>query len=216
MTYNFSSRLRETAQLSDREWASLQFELDPLRGKAPAGQEKKIIAAALACAAWQAEQLLSHYGRKAPSAIAAEYGLKIRHTDTSSGSHPILSTYEPAARIITLYDKALRLLSSALRQRSFSDWQTGSLEEIAIAHELYHHLEEIGPRLFTAHHSIVLWRVGSLMYRSHFPSLSEIGAFHFCKLVCGLSYHPMALSLLALHKTKPAEADTLLAKMTSK
>lgn len=211
MTYNFYSRLQAAGQLPDKEWASLQFALDPLRGKAPAGQEGKLLAAALACAAWQAEQLHSRYGRKAPSAIAADYGLTVLHAKEVAGSRPILSMYDPAERTITLYEKSLRLLRTALSR--FNDWQSYSLDEVAIAHELYHHLEEVGPRLFTAHHSIVLWQVGNFAYRSRFPSLSEIGAFHFSKLICNLPFHPMALSLLALYKTKPDEADRLLDKM---
>ncbi|HIY18819.1 MAG TPA: hypothetical protein IAA44_05400 [Candidatus Blautia avistercoris] len=77
-------------------------------------------------------------------------------------------------------------------------------EEVLAAHELFHYMESQNPDILTRNFKIKgcgLFRKEGCPYMA-----SEIGAFAFARELCGISFHPRILEIIALYKPLPDTA----------
>ena len=141
---------------------------------------------------------------KAPRQIAEAFGVQVHMAETPPGRMQIVcSLYEASCKNITVHSNILQTVSALLPTDPDGPFNEVSLTNMAIAHELFHHLEEITPTIFTRTFRITLWQLGPLKNTSGIPALSEIGAFAFAKSLCRLPFYPALINLILLYSQKP-------------
>ena len=93
-----------------------------------------------------------------------------------------------------------RALADGLAKRLLGE---ATVEDVFIAHELYHHLEATRPEVPIARrHQATLLRIGKWRWRTGIAMLSEIAAGAFAQALLDLPCHPKVLDYLArpLHR----------------
>ena len=116
---------------------------------------------------------LRHYLRE----LAAQLGVQIIVQDHPPQAQPGLrAEYRHEPPQILLYRDPLELLSGALHANQRFDLLACNLEDVHLAHELFHHLEFGGT-------------FGPLR-----PDEIETGAHAFAQTLCDLTFHPTELA----------------------
>lgn len=89
-----------------------------------------------------ARRVQPHGEQLRPSDLAAQMKVRIERRTLPPPAQPHLrSEYSPAPPTITLYCDAISAVGAALHAQQRFDLLRSDLEEIHIAHELFHHLE---------------------------------------------------------------------------
>ena len=82
-------------------------------------------------------------------------------------------------------------------------------EDVYLAHELYHHLDQHRPVPISCAARVTTFAIGPLRLTSGLHNLSEIGACSFAAALTGLPCHPRLLDLLTLRTIAPATAAAM-------
>lgn len=208
MTCSLEELVEAAQAFPDHAYAFLQLKSDPFFGRLPVNDIAFLVAAALDCGTITATAIRQEQGEIPPRQIAKAFGVKVSTTEASPGKMQLVcSLYEASRKDITVHSNILQTVSLALPSTN-PDGPFGevSLTNMAIAHELFHHLEEITPTIFTRTFRITLWQLGPLKNTSGIPALSEIGAFSFAKSLCQLPFYPALINLILLYSQKPEAA----------
>ncbi len=161
-----------------------------------------------------AERLIWEYGDILPSEMADILGVKIIRADLP-GQRVILSVYEPGRKEIILERCAFSHLERMISEHCLLDLLGPfNVAEVAVAHELFHHIEEVEPTIFTRSKIITLWSIGPFHYRSAFPASGEIAAMACAKTLCRLPFNPLLLEALLLRTSDAKHADDWLEWLT--
>ena len=194
---DFRRRLSAAAIYSDEHFAAFLLNHDPLAGKWTAAQRSEIITGAVHCGVDVARELSERFAAVPPADVASLLGVKIVAGDLS-GARLVLSNYDSRSATITL-DKALieRLDQCQVSQILLPG--TFNPAEVAVAHELFHHIESGDKSIFPRRFKVTLWRLGPLRYRSTVPAASEIAATICAKTICRLCFNPVLLEAVTLY-----------------
>lgn len=213
MTYDLRASLQAAAALPDERFAALLLCTDPLAAKLGAAQRKEVIAAALACGRTVAERLIREYGDILPSELADILGVKVTKADLP-GHRVMLSAYEPGRKEIIVDRCALAHLERMMAEHCLLDLLGAfSVAEVAVAHELFHHVEDGEPAIYTRSKIITLWSIGPLHYRSTFPSAGEIAAMACAKTLGRLPFSPLLLEAVLLRASGMEHAASWLERL---
>jgi hypothetical protein len=194
MTFDFRQKLTAASTYSDELFAALVLQADPLAGRLSSTQRVQIIIGASQCGLDIARMLRERFPSTLPSAMAGLLGLKIVAGETRV--RLILSSYDPNAGAIILYRGLLLKLKQFLAQENLLPHFDP--EELAIAHELFHHCESKDAGIFSRRFKVTLWRLGPIQNRSAIPAASEIAAASCAKALCRLGFNPVLLEPVIL------------------
>ena len=192
--------------LSDIEWGHNTICQEPSFEKLERKEREALIIQAMDCAQEQYRLLIEKHGHKLPSQYAELYGIRIE-TDNSIIASPFLyfATYTPNPPVIRLATDAFSQIYTLLNENSeFSENFPGiSLSELAIAHELFHHISELDPSLFVCQKNLkVSMFFGLINYKIVSRSLDEIAGRYFSKLAMGLDFYPTVYEHLLLYSDR--------------
>ena len=169
---------------------------------------------ALADGAATAADMRQRFAGLAPRQIAGELNIPVAMTDED----PLIGTiwrfaeYRPRPPKILLYVRGLAPLEQALARASSARLLgEATIEDVFIAHELYHHLEATRPETPIARrHQATLFQIGSWRWRTGIAALAEIAAGSFAQGLLDLPCHPKVLDFVAGDgiggKTRPGPA----------
>lgn len=198
------------AALPDERFAALLLCADPLATKLDAARRSEVIATALACGRTVAERLIREYGDILPSEMADLLGVKVTKADLP-GQRVILSVYKPERKEITLDRCALANIERMIAEHCLTDLLGPfSVVEVSVAHELFHHVEDVGQAIYTRSKIITLWSIGPFQYRSTIPAAGEIAAMACAKTLCGLPFNPLLLEAVLLRANSAEHSDDWL------
>lgn len=198
MTSSFAARLARAAAYADERFAGLLLAADPLDAKLSAGQRREIIDGALACGTAVAARLAASGAGQPPSEISRRLGVAVTAA-ALPGGRQVLSLYEPDRREILLNEELLERLERGIAAASLGSLFGGAAAaEIAVAHELFHHVEAGDEAIFSRSYRVTLWRIGPLRYRSRVPAAGEIAAMACSKALCRLPVSPLLLEAVLL------------------
>jgi hypothetical protein len=208
MTCSLEELVRAAQAFPDNAFARLLLQADPLSGRLLAADTDRLVAAALTCGAETAAEVRQDYRDATPRQVAEALGVKVRMAEAPPGKMQLVcSLYEASRREITVHGNLLQTVRLALASADpGGPFGEVSLTNMAIAHELFHHLEEIKPAMFIRTFKVTLWQLGPLKNTSRIPALSEIGAFAFTKSLCRLPFYPALINLILLYSLKPETA----------
>jgi len=165
---------------------------------------------ALADGATAATDLRTRFPGKTPREIAGELDVPVTMTDDD----PLVSSiwrfaeYRPRPPTIMLYARGLAPLEQALARGSAARLLgEATVEDVFIAHELYHHVEATRAETPIARrHQATLFQIGKWQWRTGIATLAEIAAGSFAQALLDLPCHPKVLDFVAGKGIRPSHA----------
>jgi hypothetical protein len=156
---------------------------------------------ALADGAATAEDLRKRFPGLSPHLIAGEFRVTVATTDDDPmvGSIWRFAEYRPRPPHILLYTRGLAPLEQVLaRAPAARLLGEATLEDVFVAHELYHHVEATRVETPIARrHQATLFQVGKWRWRTGIATLAEIAAGSFAQALLELPCHPKVLDFVA-------------------
>lgn len=155
------------------------LERDPLFGYLPSQDLSRFVDAAFQTGEGAAAQLTASFPGSMPSEIAKNLGITVQHMDKEDKFH--YAEYIQGQNTITLYQISRETRRAYLAGSTVE--QAPDIEEVLIAHELFHHLELSGMvnDRYVQQNFVVLFRLGMFEIRRVLTSMREIAATAFVK-----------------------------------
>ncbi len=194
-------RFEEFAAASPEALGMLMLKSDLHAARLDQRAQHTAVVDALADGAAAAMDLRQRFPGKATREIAGELHVPVMLTDDDPlvGSIWRFAEYRPRPPKILLYARGLSPLEQALAgapaARLLGD---ATLEDIFVAHELYHHIE--ATRTVTPiarRHQATLFQIGKWRWRTGIAMLAEIAAGSFAQALLDLPCHPKVLDFVA-------------------
>lgn len=186
--------------IKDEAWDSYAMGREPLLRRINKGKCLELAAIAHSTGKELARKLKSQYGIMYPSEIARRLGIKMNRIELADeGCYNIFSCYEKPA-MIDIYMKTIKAAEGALSEFNGMEMlQNVSIEELLIAHELFHYYENTQEDFPTKKKLVVLWELGKFKYKACPVSIGEIAAMAFARELLELSYSPYVFDIILVY-----------------
>lgn len=192
--------LKNLVSISDEKWGMYGFRREPLKGKFNEQERMRLILKANECGREQAIDIREKYGDISTYEIAEKLGLEIDYPDKpNGGGHIIFAQFVEPNKVTVFKDsinKADELINEKELQHFFAEVK---IEEILLAHEIFHFIEENDEELFTKTEKIRLWKLGPLKNDSNIVCLGELAGMAFAKELLNLNYSPYILDVFLVY-----------------
>jgi len=188
----------------------IMLESDPHAWRLDRDAQLAAVADALADGMKTACGVRERFPNLSPGEIARRLGVPVETTDDDPkvGSLWRFAEYRPRSPRILLYTSGIALLDSALTGTMATRLLgQASLQDVFIAHELYHHAEATRPDPpISRRYQPTLFRIGAWHWRTGIAALSEIAAGAFAQSLADMPCHPKILDLVLLNEIAPRPA----------
>lgn len=187
--------------LSDEEAGYGVLNADPMARSLSEEQKWETVRRSILCAEEEYGRLVRELGVGRPSAYAFALEIDlVRETTEPSVFFPYFALYRSRPPSITIAQAAILMTRKIISEQGL-ELSLGKvdLEELAIAHEVFHHIEHIHPDIYTVKAKLdVVWLAG-IHHKQHLNASGEIAGRHFSKLLTGLSYSPRVFEVVLKH-----------------
>lgn len=202
--------------ISDQEWGQYAFSRDPLNRKVANHVKQELIEKAIECGTQQAVHLSQKYPGQSVKEIANRMNAKISFKDSYGTENYIMFACYNSPNSITLFKDNINHVNKLIQDQLLGPMLDHvDVEELLIAHELFHFIEEYDADIFTKNTKITLWKLGKFQYKSRLTALSEIAAMQFAKDLLGLDFNPFVFDVLMLFPHNEGKANQLFNEITT-
>jgi len=209
-------KIKYLSSFTDQEWGIYAFSRDPLYKKINPTLMNEFIEKSIECGHNQAKLLLEKYPNKSIKEIANIFNLEINVKDSYGTDNYIMFACYNSPNKITLFKQNIELGKEFIREEQIAPLlENVNIEDLLIAHELFHYFEEKIPEIYTKNAKIVLWSIGKFQYKSRLVAVSEIAAMCFAKELLSLSYNPFVFDVLMLYPHNWEKTDRLFNDITA-
>lgn len=150
--------LQKLIMIDDEKWGYYAFRREPLKGKFSEDDKLILINKANECGKKYAQKIREQYSHMNTYDIAKEMGLEVDYPDRpNGGGHIIFAQFVEPNKVTVFKDsinKAEELIISKKLAGLFSDI---NIEELLLAHEIFHFIEENDDDIFSRRKSIVFF-----------------------------------------------------------
>lgn len=193
--------LGEIAAASPEMLGMSMLKGDVHASKLDEGVQRVAVLDALADGAATAGQFRTRFPGLAPRAIADALAIAVTAIDDDPmvGSIWRFAEYRARPPHIVLYMRGLAPIEHALAgRRAASLIGEAAVQDVFIAHELYHHAEATRADIPVARrHQATLFQIGKWRWRTGIATLAEIAAGSFAQALLDLPCHPRVLDFVA-------------------
>jgi len=202
------------ASYSEEQWVRYAFGREPLAHKLTKAKHREFYEGATQCGLEQAAILRGEWGEAGVRELAGKMNVRLKvDTTITDGMFTTFATYSMKDGI-TIYADNARLTDELILQYGFEELTGGvKTEELLLAHELFHHVENHTPDLYILKKHILLFKLGWFEHRSRLFCLGEIAAMAFAKELTGLPCSPYLFDVLMLYPKNPQRAGQQFAMM---
>lgn len=201
----------ELLKLNDFEWGMYAFSRDPLEGKLSVEEKRELIIQANKCGAEQAEKLKMQFGVKSVKEYAKKLKIQIIREDSDGSDNYIVFAKFNYPDKATIYSGNVKKVEKLIEENGMGKLLGHvNIESMLLAHEMYHYFEESDKGIFTKTKKIVLWKLGSLQYKSKLVALSEIAAMSFARELLNLNYNPYLFDAIMLYPHDAKKTQSLI------
>jgi len=196
------------------QWGQYAFSRDPIGRKISQEQKEVYIKKANQCGKEQAFRLIKKQQDQKGSVwdMAAQLGIVINKEASAGSDDYIVFAKYNYPKTITLYMKNVIDLNAFIEAHGLSDLLGAiKIEEILLAHELYHFCEEHFPNVYSKIEKFTLWKIGPFKYKTGVIAIREIAAMSFAQTLLGLPYSPYLFDSLLLLPHDKEKAVKLMA-----
>jgi hypothetical protein len=144
-----------------------------------------------------AEQCCAMFAQQDFRKVYAHYGVRIV-TNTQMEATNLLAYYDANLNGLELQSNSIEQFYQRLVAAGLEDVLSfEKLQEMILAHELYHVIEMNEKDIYT-YQKIDTRKFLFFTWKKRLVTASEIGAYHFTKLSCQLTFNPRALEEISL------------------
>lgn len=202
--------------MTDEEWGRYAFELDPLNKKIDNDLKEEMILKANKCGQDAAKKIRESYGNISIKDIAKKLSLNVTYKDAKGMDNYIVFACYNSPNKITVFRENIKMAMHFIKEEKLENKLNNvNLEDILIAHEMFHYLEENNKEMYSNQEKIVLWKLGKFNYKSKLIALGEIAAMAFAKELLKLTYNPYLFDVLMLYPHDATKTDNLLEEITN-
>lgn len=191
------------------EWGNYAFSRDPIHRKVDEDKKAEMIMQAYQSGIDLAAQVREKFGRIDVKKIAKKLSLDVKKEESGGSENYIVFAKYNYPNAITIYMNNVEAFNTFIKEEKLtSRLENVVIEDVLLAHEMYHYFEENQDDMYAKNTKIVLWKLGKFEYKSGLIALGEIAAMSFAKELLGLSYNPYIFDSLMLfpHDYKKAES----------
>ena len=198
----YPSRLAEIIAASPETLGLVMLETDTHAWRLDRDTQLAAVRDALADGAATAKVLRQRFPNLTPGEMARELRVPIETTDDDPMVGPLwrFAEYRQRPAGILLYRRGLALLERAVAGRlAVRLIGRATLQDVFVAHELYHHAEAIRSEVPIARrYQPTLFRIGNWHWRTGVAALAEVAAGAFAQSLLDLPCHPKVLDFVAV------------------
>lgn len=209
--------LDDLCVIPESDWAFYAFSREPMNGRFSDEERIDMYEQAARCGRQNAEKLIARYGKITAAELAEKLGLKVLFPQMPQSRSRILFAEFAEPDTIRVYKDGLQkgeiLLQNPQISRHFPEGVR--IENILIAHELFHVIEMRDPQIWTKNYRISLWKLGFYENTSPVAVLSEIAAMAFSQRINELTFSPYVLDCFLVYGYSPKAACALYEEMIS-
>ena len=196
--YTIDELLDGAKSLENVSWLRYLVSKDPLYAKFSKEFVETMIVGTCQAASAMQEKLSELYGKRKAVEYAQLLNVDIVEvTDKIEFDYIYMSTYTQEPAQITVYSSAAQIVAQVMED-SICDQGISATQfrEVAIAHELFHHMELNMPGIYTQQKLFSYKALGILPRQVSPVSASEVAAVQFSQLLTGIEYNPMIYELI--------------------
>jgi hypothetical protein len=201
--------------ISEEEWGEYLFSREIAGSRINESLKKKLIQEAILCGKEYAQNIKIRYGNISVDLLADKLQVHVNfHHEELDNNFYIFSQFAPPDHIgiFTAYIKSSESVLKKIKDQGLL--QNFNVQDILLAHELFHFLEEQDKiSIFTRTERMTLWSLGPFKGTSPILCLGEIAAMAFTKEICSLSNAPNILDVVLTYGTEPSVAIRICEKM---
>lgn len=202
--------IRNLKTLDKYTWGKYTFNRDPIHNKVSYEKKKEMIEKADECGRLEAIALKNKYGAKSCLEYAELLGIKVSKLEDGDSKDYILFAKFNSPNKISIYMKNVRKAEELVEDEKLNMLLDGvKIEDVLIAHEMFHFIEDKNKGIYTRTEKIELWKLGPVKYNSGLVALGEIAAMAFAKELLQLSYYPNLFDILLLYPHNKEKAKAL-------
>lgn len=192
--------LKNIMSINDNVWGQYAFRREPLKGRFKPLEKAELITKANKCGREQAEDIRNKFGDMDVYTIAEKLGLEVDYPDMPNGGGHIIFAQFVEPNKITIFKDSVNKANDMIFEKSLGNFFAGvKIEEILLAHEIFHFIEENNSDLFTRKEKIRLWKIGPIKNDSNIVCLGEIAGMAFAKELLKLDYSPYILDIFLVY-----------------
>lgn len=205
-----SNMIKDLLGLSDEEWGLYAFRREPLKSKISLDERIVLTKECIQCGQEHARDFIKQFGRASSDQHAEKLGLDVIFEDRpNDGGFVIFAQYRPPKKIL-VFNECLRKAEVTLKANpDILHFSKDDIQNVLIAHELFHYVEQSTPNIYTKSKKLELWSFGPFSNKSPISCLSEIAGMAFAKELTGISYSPYLFDLFLVYGYNPPAAYEL-------
>jgi hypothetical protein len=173
---------------------------DLMAGRVPPSERARMVQSSLDDGSSQADELATRLNSRDPAFLAQALGVAIIpiQTDSRYGDTLCFADYTAKPPTIHLYEQAIARIDRHLRQQAVAEvLGLNSCAPAFVAHELYHHLDNLRTQPIGRQHRVTLLQLGPWRLTSGVSILAEIAAGSFAQRLLALPIHAGIFDLVA-------------------
>lgn len=185
--------------IDDSRWGEYMLSKGPLYGKMDEDSKTQIINDSVKCAEEEYEKISQQISKKGLQEYIKNEEINVVYEDEVLQSiYTYLSLYIAKNKTIIISNYTIDLIKKEIEKEEIGDIiNTDKLVDIAIAHELFHHIEEKSEKIYTKEKNMRYLLLRKIKREACAAAASEIAAVRFSKLVTGITYCPSVFEIIA-------------------
>jgi len=197
--FNIRNFVEKFKDMDDSQWGEYMLSKDPLYGKMNQESKSEIIRNSIKCAEEEYEKISQEISGEGLQEYIEKEGIKLTYEDEALQSiYTYLSLYIPKSKTIIISNYTIDLIKKEIEKEEIGDiLKTDRLIDMAIAHELFHHIEEKSEKIYTREKNMEYLLFGKIKREACAAAASEIAAVCFSKLVAGITFCPSVFEIIA-------------------
>jgi hypothetical protein len=200
----------ELRTVDKNTWGLYTFKRDPLHAKVSDEEKTEMIEKANECGRQEAIVLKEKYGIKSCRQYAKSLGITISDIEEKNSEDYILFAKFNAPNQVSINADNVKKAVEIVKEENISFLiDEVNIEDVLIAHEMFHFIEGNNKEIYTKNVKIRLWKLGPIKYDSGLVSLGEIAAMAFAKELLNLTYYPNLFDILLLYPHDEKKAKML-------
>lgn len=188
------SSLKEMLSKSDYDWYREEFNQTEQK-KLSSHEMDDIIRKSIKSAEDVFENAKEDLNVMGSVGMVEHYGTKVSF-NTENDSNRLIAMYDRRENMLIIFNHSIDTLHERIKQAGMSRiLDKDTLRDLIIAHELYHIIEMNEEDVFT-YSKFYETKILGFTRKNRLATASEIGAFHFSKIVTGVNFSPCIIGSL--------------------
>ncbi|WP_071130915.1 hypothetical protein [Enterococcus timonensis] len=202
---------QDLSKVSDESWGRYAMSRELLKDKLTTDQVTTLITESEAAGKKAAEDILEQYPNLSVSEIIEELGIEFKYMpDEIIGGRVMFALFTSPNLIQVAHEPIEKVASYEL-----PELPKEKVQDLILAHELFHYVETHDPEIFTQKTEITLWKFGFFSQKSTVRTTSEIAAMAFSQTLNQLSFSPFVMDTLLIHAYNVKDAQNMYQEIMS-